>query len=305
MAVTLAFVSRAAALGYGNWQAQVSTDPAAAQGTAYSLVLNAGAGPLTGTLDAFGFATVDTVRRISAGPKTATVTVTGHGDASARWTMEALAWGPVVVDGRSVSAEGAWCVSGGGPAGSGTDALLDWGDGTTSPGTMTAPTWTTGRCVFALHQYPQQLQDRTYTLRLTSGAQSIQRAVTVLGTGRAILRPSGGATGAVADIVEWPQRDYQRSAVVLPVVGRTDPVVMVDALRAPSSTLTLLTRTPGEALALLAVLRLTEPLQLLPSCPAVESVWLMVLAATPRRLTNSGTDVRRVWDVEIQEVAAP
>ncbi|MFE3071780.1 hypothetical protein [Streptomyces sp. NPDC059247] len=306
MAVTLDAVSKAADKGYGNFTFEIRTDPAAPVGTAYALVPNSGAGTVRGTLDAAGAALVDSVRRISAGAKTATVTVTGHGEASAPWTMEALAWETFTQDRRTLAVTGKWCVSGGAPGTTTADAELDWGDGTPKQvGTMTAPGWTTGLLPFGIHRYAQTLTDRTYTVKLTSGAQSVQRTITVPGTGRPILRAFGSDTGAVADVWEWAEREFVRSTSVLAIVGSRDPVVLLDELRRPSSTLTLLTRTQGEAWVMLQTLYLREPLQLLTPCADVPTVWLVVLGVTERRVTNSSSDHRRGWDLQVQEVKAP
>ncbi|MFI5861197.1 hypothetical protein [Streptomyces sp. NPDC051546] len=114
-----------------------------------------------------------------------------------------------------------------------------------------------------------------------------------------------GGLRAWTEIQAWPTKTYDRTYSVLNVVGRRDPVVLTDVLRQPTSTVTFLTRTATDRRDLLAVLGASVPVQLLSPCPDVEPVWFMPLKATPNRLTGSGTDPRRLWEVEIQEVAAP
>lgn len=295
--------SQAAEKGYGWFSFGVLTDPYADVGTAATLTMNAGANVVSGQIGVFGAWFYDSVRRISAGPKTASCTVAGYDPGTGSWNVEALAFSRFALADRTLTAEAKWCVSGGGP--SGTDAEIDWGDGSAKQtGTMTAPTWTTGLLTFT-HTYPLLPTARTYTVKVTSGAQNVSRAVTVPGTGRAVVRPATGTTGAVVDIQQWPDRTFERSNSVLPIVGRRDPVVLVDELRLPGSTITFLTLTAAEGAALLAMLRTTGPLQLLSPCAGVEDTWFVPLDAKPARLTNNGSDVRRLWDVTIQEVAAP
>ncbi|MYR93388.1 MULTISPECIES: hypothetical protein [unclassified Streptomyces] len=300
----LQVASKAADTGYGNFQWSILTEPWADVGTAYVLTTEAGAAPVTGQMSIFGAAFHEAVRRITAGPKTSTVNVTGRGPASATWTMETLAFSRFTLAGRTLTAEGQWCVSGGGPT-TATDAAIDWGDGSpVQTGKMTAPTWTTGLLGFT-HAYPLAPGAQSYTVKLTSGAQNVSRTVTVPGTGRAVLRAPGGAPGAVVDIQQWPERTHERASSVLPIVGRADPVVLLDTLRLASSSITFLTRDAAEGAALLAVLRSTTPLQLLSPCAGVEDVWLTVLETKPTRLTNDGNDARRLWETSVQEVAAP
>ncbi|MEV7915807.1 hypothetical protein ACQKNQ_12655 [Staphylococcus pasteuri] len=297
--------SWAAEKGYGWFSFGVLTDdPYANVGTAATLTMNPGAGVVNGQISIFGAWFHEAVRRVSPGAKTATCTVAGYPNASGTWTMEQLALDVSAVVGNTLTAKGTWCVSGGGPT-TESDASITFGDGTArQTGKMTAPTWTTGRLDFT-HTYPLHPFAQSYPVQLTSGTQSVTAAAQIPGTGRAVLRAPGGSLGAVVDIQQWPERTHERASSVLPIVGRADPVVLLDTLRLASSSITFLTRTAAEGAALLDVLRSTTPLQLLSPCAGVEDVWLTVLDAKPARLTNDGNDARRLWEVSVQEVAAP
>ncbi|MFE7133393.1 hypothetical protein ACFVIM_21305 [Streptomyces sp. NPDC057638] len=295
----VAVTSLAADLGYGHFRFTITTDPRAASGTPYSLTMNAGANVVRGTIAAVGSASYDAVRRISAGPKVATCTVDGDYDPGrGDWEMEALTLTRFSLSGQRLTVDARWCVSGGGPTSG--DVEFVWGDGNRESATMTAPDWTQGR-VTRRNDYVLLPDTRTYEVTVTSGAQAVTRSITVPGTGRVVLTTASGET-AVVDVQAWPERAYARSSATLAVVGREDPIVLLDALRSPTGTVTFLTRTDAEAAALLTVLRSPAPIRLASPCPAVPNVSFVALSTAAARLTADGSDPRRLWPTPIQEV---
>ncbi|MFB6943400.1 hypothetical protein ACFWGL_12390 [Streptomyces sp. NPDC060286] len=291
--------------GYGWFSFGVLTgDPYANIGTPATLTTDAAATPVDGSISIFGAWFYEAVRRASPGAKTATCTVQGYPNASGPWTLEQLDLDTSNVVGNTVTARAKWCVSGGGLT-TDTDASITWGDSSArETGKLTAPTWATGQLTFT-HTYPLHPLDQSYAVQLTSGAQSVTTFAHVPGVGRAMVRPAEGAPGAVVDIQQWPERTHERASSVLPIVGRADPVVLLDTLRLASSSITFLTRDAAENAALLDVLSTPGPLQLLSPCAGVEEVWFTALTTTAARLTTNPADPRRLWETVVQEVAAP
>lgn len=300
-----ALTSKAAELGYGNWQFFGLTEPAAAN-TAASITPYTGADAVAGTTTAGGTASWTLlVNQAAEGEHTAQITVTGIGTAPAVWTMNDL--DPIVthLEPGLVNISVRWAVKDGHTEG---DARIDWGDpaGEWNYASMQTAGYAEGLVDFGAHQYPVDPgSPGSFQVVITSGARAIVLTVEVPASSRAVVSTADGTQVAVIDIQEWPTHDMQRGAALLPIVGRAEPVVLLDTLRLPSSTITFLTRDATEANALLDVLQYRGKIRLISPCPGVESIWFVVMSTSRVRLTNTGTEVRRLWPTNIQEVTAP
>lgn len=121
------------------------------------------------------------------------------------------------------------------------------------------------------------------------------------------VRTADGTRIATTTIQQWPQRDRDRDASVLRIAGAGDPVVIWDALSSASSTITFATETVEDRTALLNVLTANQKLIMNAPCEGVSfgaPVNFYLLRLRERRVTNRGTDVRRLFDADIQEVSA-
>lgn len=105
-------------------------------------------------------------------------------------------------------------------------------------------------------------------------------------------------------IQSWDTKDRARSSSVLRVIGRRDPIVLLDDLLYPSSTITFLTMA-GEMDDFLLLMRQKAPINLASPCSSVSNGWYAVLGVREVRLTNKGSDGRRLFEVDVQEVTTP
>lgn len=105
-------------------------------------------------------------------------------------------------------------------------------------------------------------------------------------------------------IQSWDTQDRDRTSSVLRIIGRQDPVVLLDDVQYPSSTITFLT-LPGEMAEFLLLMNSNQPIGIGSPCPSVNSGWYAVLGMREIRLTNRGDDGRRLHEVQVQEVTAP
>ncbi|MDG4860143.1 hypothetical protein P8605_18635 [Streptomyces sp. T-3] len=122
--------------------------------------------------------------------------------------------------------------------------------------------------------------------------------------GPVLVRSQDSTQFVWCDIQQWPEQARDRGATVLPVMGRTTPVVIYGALQAPRSTITFLTRTLDQYDQLVKALNSagTPYVQIPSGYPGVRSQSIVPLTITETRLTNDGTDERRLVAVEVQGV---
>jgi len=286
--------------GYGWWIFDTATDPPA-PGASYQLILHAGSDPFIGELDASGTDSRSGLLFLTAGEHTADVTVENIlGTASAGYTVEQLLVSTTYLSDRLAQADVTWATSEGGPIA--LDAEIAWGDSVSESAAMTD--LATGAFTLT-HTYPPRGADHLYTITVTSGAQQATTDVLIPAGTLPTLTTMDGTASAVVEVQEWPTFTFDRSSSVLPIIGREDPVVLIDRVRLPSSEVVFLTRTQDDAGALLLVLKNRGPLILETPCPAVEDVWMIALSFTRERLTNRGDDFRRLWPTRFQEVPAP
>lgn len=116
-------------------------------------------------------------------------------------------------------------------------------------------------------------------------------------------------------IVDWPEKAYAFRGSVIGVAGRTAPIVVGDKRLAASSTLTVLTRTKAELLALRDLLASGDVIQIRPVCGAVEAEYVAVLDVTETRYkpaskptdggVPAGSDWRRLVVMPVQVVDEP
>lgn len=304
--VWLTVSSVAASLGYGYWSFFGQTEPAA-PAVAYTTTAYPSGPSVSGNTQSNG-AAFDTLSTPQAddGPNKASFAVTGAGTGYAVWTMNDVELQVTTIEPGLVEASLKWAAKGG--EGELGDAWIVW-DSTDLQfqyGSMLPADYAEGWVHFGRHQYPVDPNNpATFEIIVNSGKRGTTYVVEVPASGRATLTTEDGTQVAVCDIQEWPDHNMARAAAVLPVVGRAEPVVLLDALRLPSSQITFLTLDAAESNALLEVLRYPGRIHLVSPCSGVENIWFTALSTTRTRLTNTGGEVRRLWPTQIQEVSAP
>lgn len=303
--VTMTIGSLAAAKGYGWRRFNVRTDPPVPDGRSYELQPRPGGAPFTGAIsNGAGGGFTDIAIRYTAGTYVSDVLVSLAGHATANLVVPLLEFTSVITGRLVVNVAAKWIFQGGDPDGTGADGRIDWGDGSPSEPLYQLDPPTEGD-IKARHQYPLIGETKSYTITLSSGPQVIHRIVTILVGTQSVLTTEDGLLNAFVDIQEWPAFEFERSATVLPIVGREVPIVLTDRVRLPQSEPVFLTRTAEEAEALLEVLKFRGRIQLQSPCEGVENGWFIVTGFTRNRLTNRGTELRRLWPTKVQEVEAP
>lgn len=193
-----------------------------------------------------------------------------------------------------------------------------------NPGTVTA--WSVTRVAAPLaevvirlgttHSGAASYEDReaplavaiTYRLNLTraGGAleQYVSNVVSLAGTvGCFLSDPYTGQVMAI-EVQAWPQRRYVSRSVSLEVIARADPVGLSDVHTWADGTWTLLTRDDAATEKMLAILTASGIAQLRTQpTTSIRSVYALTGDIGETRLTGSGTDARRLTDVELQEIA--
>lgn len=302
---TLIVGSLAASKGYGWRRYNVRTDPWVPDGTKYYLTPRSGQPVVEGVINnGAGGGQSDIVTRYLAGTYQATVAVDDAGPAIAFWTVQQLVFTQTTVSGNVLTMRAKWAPQGGDPNLTGADASVNWGDGSPEQPLYQQDPPTEGD-VGAYHTYPVRPDTADYTLTLRSGAQTITHRITIPAGTRAALVTEDGVARATVSIQEWPSHRFERFTVTLPIRGRAEPVVLTDTVRLPTSEIVLLTLTANEADRLLTVLKYRGRVQLQSACPQVENGWFIVLGFDRDRLTNKGTEARRLWPVQLQEVEGP
>lgn len=121
--------------------------------------------------------------------------------------------------------------------------------------------------------------------------------------GPVLLRTADGSKYLWCEVQTWGERKSPRANSVLSIVGSPSPVVVCDVFQFPASTVTFLTRTLPQLAALKTFLSNAGRLRLdvQPDYPGVESTSFVALSWAERRLSNDGTDPRRLVDVDVQE----
>lgn len=302
---TMTIGSLAAARGYGWRRFNVRTDPAVPDGRTYELWPRPGGTSFTGSItNGQGGGFTDIAIRYTAGTYLSEVLVSQAGNATANLVVPLMEFTSVTTGRLVVNATAKWIFQGGDPDGSGADGRIDWGDGSPSEPVYQIDPPTEGD-IKVRHQYPLLTETKSYTITLSSGPQVIHRIITILVGTQSLVTTEDGLLSAFVEIQEWPEFDFERSATVLPIVGRETPIVLTDRVRLPQSEPVFLTRTVDEAADLLAVLKYRGRIQIQSPCEGVENGWFIVTGFTRTRLTNRGTELRRLWPTKVQEVEAP
>lgn len=144
----------------------------------------------------------------------------------------------------------------------------------------------------------------TYSNYTTAAATST--AVTITGTAGCFLtNPRTGITVPI-ELYTWPQRKRDPRQAILEVMGRADPVGLVDVHTTAAGTWTIATATDAGRDQLTTLLT-TGAVVLLRTQPtaSIPAVTALVGAVTERRVTGTGGDQRRYHDIAIQEIAPP
>ena len=115
--------------------------------------------------------------------------------------------------------------------------------------------------------------------------------------------------GVSATITDWSELSYAARQNVIAVAGRSRPIAISDKRLAPSSELTMLTKTRSDLLALRALLTLGDVLLVRPVCDAVEGDHLSIGDVTETRVKptgdGAGNDWRRLVSMSVQAVDLP
>lgn len=115
--------------------------------------------------------------------------------------------------------------------------------------------------------------------------------------------------GVSATITEWTDLAYAARRTVIAVAGRSRPIAISDRRLAPTSQLTMLTKTRSDLLALRGLLSLGDVLLVRPVCDAVEGDYLSIGDVTETRVKptgdGAGGDWRRLVSMEAQAVDIP
>lgn len=115
--------------------------------------------------------------------------------------------------------------------------------------------------------------------------------------------------GVTATITEWTELAYAARRTVIAVAGRSRPIAISDRRLAPTSQLTMLTKTRSDLLALRSLLALGDVLLVRPVCDAVEGDYLSIGDVTETRAKptgdGAGSDWRRLITMDAQSVDIP
>lgn len=115
--------------------------------------------------------------------------------------------------------------------------------------------------------------------------------------------------GVTATITEWTDLAYAARRNVIAVAGRSRPIAISDRRLAPTSQITMLTKTRSDLLALRTLLGLGDVLLVRPVCDAVEGDYLSIGDVTETRVKptgdGAGSDWRRLVSMDAQAVDIP
>jgi hypothetical protein len=115
--------------------------------------------------------------------------------------------------------------------------------------------------------------------------------------------------GVAATITDWDELSYAARQTIIPVAGRARPIAISDRRLAPSSDITMLTKTRSDLLALRGLLALGDVLLIRPTCDAVEGDYVAISDVTEKRVKangdGAGTDWRRLVTMNAQAVDIP
>lgn len=290
-------------IGYGwrNWN--VFTDPPAPNAAFTVWPIGKTSVGTSGTLDANGNGYVRLLSKYRGNTYTALAEVVGAGSGTAQFIVPAVVWTNFTVGGVSLRIGVQWAPDQGAPGGQGA-ASIDWGDGSPVELLQQVDPIEEGTLI-GLHYYPLVATTQTYTVTLTTGGTILTRQAVIAAGSRALLTTGDGLRRARASIQEWPDFDYRRDVSTLDIQGRQEPVMLVSTVRMPTTEATFLTLTTAESDAFERVLNYEGKVMLESVCPGVENGWFVITQYTRTRLTNRGDEVRRLWPVSMQQVAAP
>lgn len=115
--------------------------------------------------------------------------------------------------------------------------------------------------------------------------------------------------GVSATITEWSELAYAARQTVIPVAGRSRPIAISDKRLAPTSELTMLTKSRSDLLAMRSLLSLGDVLLVRPVCDAVEGDYLSIGDVVEQRVKptgeGAGNDWRRLVSMNVQAVDIP
>lgn len=115
--------------------------------------------------------------------------------------------------------------------------------------------------------------------------------------------------GVSGTITEWSELAYAARQTVIPVAGRSRPIAISDKRLAPTSELTMLTKTRSDLLAMRDLLSLGDVLLVRPVCDAVEGDYLSIGDVVEQRVKptgeGAGSDWRRLVSMNVQAVDIP
>lgn len=134
-------------------------------------------------------------------------------------------------------------------------------------------------------------------------------APVVLTTARPWISHPITGVGVTATITEWSELAYAARRNVIAVAGRSRPIAISDRRLAPTSQVTMLTKTRSDLLALRTLLGLGDVLLVRPVCDAVEGDYLSIGDVTEARVKptgdGAGSDWRRLVSMDAQAVDIP
>lgn len=143
-------------------------------------------------------------------------------------------------------------------------------------------------------------------LRTTGGRTEYANGpVTIPATRPVLSNPVTGASVELAAVETWPELSYNGRTQVIPVVGRTDPVVVSDAGTLPSSQPVIRTDDVGARREVRELLMPGGVVLLRAPEVDVEDAYLAVTEWAEQRLTNSPADVRRRHQLTALHASAP
>lgn len=186
-------------------------------------------------------------------------------------------------------------------------------DGVRTPvrGGQSAPTSTSSDLVLIDNEAPFNKDVRyvfikTYTDGTSS--ETVSNLVELTTELPWISHPITGV-GVSLTIAEWTDLAYSARQTIVAVAGRARPIAISDRRLAPSSELSMLTKTRADLLALRNLLSLGDVLLVRPVCDAVEGDYLAIGDVTESRVKptgdGAGGDWRRLVNMSCQSVDLP
>ena len=132
-------------------------------------------------------------------------------------------------------------------------------------------------------------------------------AVTVVGALPVIGLPLTGEYQEVT-IQSWPEWQRDERAAALQPPGADYPIIVSDRLGAATSTVTLMTYTPADRIALRELLKTGLVFLLRPACSGVDdegSLYLHVRQVNCQRRSNHASDPVRRWPLQVTHTSMP